>query len=60
MGAKLMEIYKKIGDVAGMTGKVKLAQMTKVPSTKAALAPDSPEKIAAFEKAFKEITGRPL
>ena len=59
MGAKLMEYYKKMGDEAGMTGKVKLAQFTKIPSTKAALAPDSPENIEVFKKAYSEITGQP-
>lgn len=59
MGEKLIAYYKKVGDEAGMAGKIKLAQATKVPSTKAALTPDSPENIEAFKKAFEEITGKP-
>jgi hypothetical protein len=59
MGQKLIAYYKAIGDEVGMAGKVKLAQATKIPSTKAALTPDSPENIEIFKKAFAEIVGKP-
>ena len=59
MGMKLMQFYKLVGDEAGLQGKTKLAMVTKIPSTKAALEPDSPENLTRFAQAFKEITGKP-
>jgi hypothetical protein len=43
----------------GLEGKVKLAQITKVPSVVAALEPDSPELLSMFSKAVEKITGEP-
>jgi hypothetical protein len=59
MGAKLMQYFKLVGDAAGLNGKTKLAMLTKVPSTKAAMEPDSPENLAKFAAAYKEVTGKP-
>lgn len=55
MGHKLLQFYKLVFDNAGIRGKTKLAQMTKIPSTRAALADDSPENLALFEAAVREI-----
>ena len=56
MGAKLMEYYEKAKQQGGMQATMRLAMKTTIPSTKAMDAPDSPENIAKFEEAFKEIT----
>lgn len=57
MAEKLLMYYKYINDKAGFTGKMKLATLTKIPSTKASLEPDSEENIERFKSAIKEITG---
>ncbi len=59
MGELLLKYYKYISDEEGLQGKVKLAQMTKVPSVKAAMAPDDAANIENFRKAIAEITGKP-
>ena len=59
MGSELMKFYKYIGDEAGMKGKMQLAQLTKVPVTLAATAPDSEDNLAKFRAAIAEITGKP-
>jgi len=58
MAEQLMKYYQFVGDQAGLSGKVKLAQLTRVPSAKAALEPENPEVIARFRAAIKEITGK--
>lgn len=58
MAEKLLLYYKHIGDVRGLEGKMKLAQETKIPSSKAAIEPDSAENIAIFKKSFFNITGK--
>jgi hypothetical protein len=59
MAEKLMKYYAYVGQEAGMGAKIKLATATKIPSTKAAMEPDSPENISAFRTAIEEITGKP-
>ena len=59
MAEKLIQYYKYVKDEAGLDGQMKLAITTKIPSTKAALEPDSPDNIAAFKKAIQDITGKP-
>ncbi len=58
MGTVLMKYYKYISDEMGIKGKVNLAKETKIPSTKAAMAPDSDENIAIFKTTIKEMTGK--
>lgn len=58
MAEKLLLYYKHISDLKGLEGKMKLAQETKIPSSKAAIEPDSPEVIEIFRKAYENITGR--
>ncbi|MGB9236724.1 MAG: hypothetical protein WCC04_20135 [Terriglobales bacterium] len=55
----LMKYYQYVAEQSGAMGKMKLAMVTKVPSTKAAMDPDSPETIRIFQEAVKEITGKP-
>ena len=57
MAELVIQYYKYIRDVAGYEGKVDLATSTKIPSTKAAIEPDSVENIEKFKKAIKKITG---
>jgi hypothetical protein len=59
MGEKLLRYYKYVGEVNGTVSKMQLAIETKVPSIKAATEPDTPELIAAFQRAVAKITGKP-
>jgi hypothetical protein len=58
MGEKLIRYINYINDESGFKGKVKLATITKIPSTRASMEPDSPENIELFKKAVEEITGK--
>jgi hypothetical protein len=60
MGEKLLGYYKYVTEVAGMDGKIKLAQLTKVPSAIAAEQPDSPSNVELFQSAVATITGKPV
>ena len=55
MGARLVEFYKEIEDKMGVMGKTRLAMKTSIPSASANETPDSPENIAKFQAAMKEI-----
>ena len=57
MAEKLIKYYKYIREKAGFEGKIDLATTTKIPSTRAALEPDSPDNIEMFKKAIEKITG---
>lgn len=59
MGERLMRYYKFVTDEMGLMGKVRLAQETKVPSTQAAIEPDTPEIVRMFKDAAERITGKP-
>ncbi|HVP77905.1 MAG TPA: hypothetical protein VMV04_08410 [Thermodesulfobacteriota bacterium] len=59
MGEKLLRYYKYIQDHEGFSGKIKLAQMTHIPSSQAAVEPDTPEVIERFKEAIEKITGKP-
>jgi len=58
MAEKLVRLYQAIQEAAGLAGKTKLAMETKIPSTRAAFAPDSEENLRAFKAAFTKITGQ--
>jgi len=58
MADKLMRYYEYINQEAGFSGKVKLAQMTKVPSTQAAMQPETQEILQQFKEAIRQITGK--
>ena len=45
MGEILMRCYRFVGEKKGVPGRIKLAQKTNLPSTMAAMEPDSQEKI---------------
>lgn len=58
MGEKLIKYYKYIKDEMGYAGSLKLAQLTKVPSTIASTHEDSPEVIKIFQDAIKQLTSK--
>jgi hypothetical protein len=57
MGVKLAEYFKKANEIAGLSGQVKLAMITKMSSNQASEAPDSPENIQLFNDALSQISG---
>lgn len=59
MGEKLLKYYKYVQDHEGFSGKIKLAQLTHIPSVQAAVELDTPEMIERFQKAIEAITGKP-
>lgn len=58
MASKLLKFYDLIKQEGGLQAQMRLAVITSLPSTKAADAPDSPENLAKFKAAYKEITGK--
>ncbi|MCB9655474.1 MAG: hypothetical protein H6729_15240 [Deltaproteobacteria bacterium] len=59
MGQKLLEYYRYIEQAQGMLARLKLAQETKMPSTRAVFEPDTVENIERFKRAVEKLTGRP-
>jgi hypothetical protein len=59
MAEKLLKYYQYISEHGGLTARTKLAMLTKVPSTKAAMEPDTPETIKKFKEMVGQITGSP-
>ena len=57
MGQKLLKLYKFVADHGGLPAKIELATQTKIPSSMAAMQPDSPENLKIFKDAIKKITG---
>lgn len=55
MGARLLQEYDKAYKLGGMKARMRLAVLTNIPSQKAQDEPDSPENIAKFGKAMKEL-----
>lgn len=55
MGDKILKYYDEASKLGGLKAKMRLAVLTVIPSSKAAVEPDSPENIEKFEKAMKEI-----
>ena len=58
MGSKLENIYAAIKTVGGIRAQMRLAMITGLPSQMARTAPDSPELISKFERAYAEITAK--
>jgi hypothetical protein len=54
-----MKYYQYVAEQAGLQGKVKLAQITNIPSSKAAIDPDTQDAIQKFKEAVSQITGKP-
>jgi len=58
MGQRLAKFYEFMDGNGGLPAKMRLAMMTGIPSTKVDAEPDSPENLAKFRNAVKEITGK--
>lgn len=55
MGTKLVEFYAEIESSGGLMGKMKLAQLTRIPSTRAMTEPDNEKNVQAFMKAMETL-----
>lgn len=55
MGQRLLEEYEKAKKLGGLKAQMRLAVLTKMPTPIAGKVPDSPENIAKFEVAMKEL-----
>ena len=55
MGAALVDYYTRAKAAGGLQAQIKLAIITKLPSSKAAAAEDSPENLRLFRQAMTEI-----
>ncbi len=55
MGQRLLKEYEKAYALGGMKARMRLAVLTRIPSQKAEKDPDSPENLAKFEAAMREI-----
>jgi hypothetical protein len=58
MGQKLMKCYEFVGQQGGLQAQMRLAMKTGCPSAKAVNAPETPDLVAKFKAAVKEITGK--
>lgn len=58
MGDKLSQYYDFVKQRLGMDGQMRLAMKTGMTSMAAKNKPDTPELIAKFKEAIKEITGQ--
>lgn len=55
MGAKLISFYDEAKKIGGLKASMRLAMITKIPSTNAETEPDSPENVKKFQDAINEI-----
>ena len=55
MGAKLVEHFKDAYTFGGLFAQMRLAMITKTPSTTAAVLPDTPENIHKFDEAITRL-----
>lgn len=55
MGAKLREFYNEAKNIGGLKATMRIAMITKIPSTKADTEDDSPDNIKIFQDALEEI-----
>jgi hypothetical protein len=55
MGVKLSAFYEKAKEMGSIKAQMRMAVLTRMPSSKAKDADDSPENIRKFEDALKEL-----
>jgi hypothetical protein len=55
MATKLTEFYAQASKEFGLSGRMKLAMLTKISSEKAGTEADSPENIKLFEQAMRQL-----
>lgn len=60
MGAKLEKIYEIITQKAGFDGRLKFAEKTGVPKSKASKVKDTDEIVRRFLSAAEEVLGRDI
>ena len=58
MGQQLAKFYEAAKQAGGLQAQMRLAMKTGLSAEKAQAAPDSPENVAKFKAAIKEITGK--
>ncbi len=58
MGKTLVAFFDAIKKEGGLPAQMRLAMKAGMSSDKAATAPDSPDAIAKFRAAYREITGK--
>ncbi|MDQ1351082.1 MAG: hypothetical protein QG657_1384 [Acidobacteriota bacterium] len=58
MAAKLEKIYNIIEEKLGNNGRLKFAQLTKIPRTQAVEMDDAPEMVAVFKRIASEMLGK--
>ncbi len=58
MGQKLIQPYDFVSKNGGLPAQMRVAMKTLIPSARAASIPDTPEAIARFRAAIKEVTGK--
>ena len=57
MAEKLVKYFELAAEKGGLQAKMRMAMKTGIPSSKAESEPDSPEVLAKFYEAAKEIIG---
>ena len=55
MGMKLTAFFEQANKDFGIQGRMKLAMLTKIPSSQAETLPDSPDNLKKFDDALKQI-----
>jgi hypothetical protein len=55
MGAKLLDYYEQAKTMGGLKAQMRLAMITKIPSSKATTEPDSPDNVKIFDNAIYEL-----
>jgi hypothetical protein len=55
MGARLAAYYTEAEALLGLDGKIQLAMLTRIPSTRALVEPDSADNVSRFEGAMSTI-----
>ncbi len=55
MADKLLQYYADAKKIGGLKAQMRLAIITKIPSSKASSEPDTPDNINAFEAGLREI-----
>jgi len=58
MGQILTKCYEFVKQNGGVAAQMRVAMKTCISSDKAAITPDSPDNIAKFKAAIKEVTGK--
>jgi hypothetical protein len=55
VGARLAAYYAEAEAIAGLDGKIQLAMLTRIPSTRAVIEPDSADNVAKFDSAMATL-----